>query len=130
MFDDMGVLSVDDRWEESCRDWFGRSLRNAEVLILVAESGGTLLGSGMAELVHGAPGQACPSGRVARLSNLVVDPAFRGRGHGTQIMSALLDWASEVADRAELHASDDGISMYRRFGFEETANRSMRLSMF
>jgi len=129
MFDEMGVPTIDDRWSESCRTWFARSVRNAGVLILVAECGGGLLGSGMAELAHGAPGPACPSGRTAHLSNLVIEPAFRRRGHGSQIMSALLDWASEVADRAELHASGDGISMYRRFGFKETANRSMRLSM-
>lgn len=129
MFDDMGVRTPDDRWKENCRVWFRGALTNPEILVLVAEENGSVVASGMAELAHGAPGPTCPNGRTVHVSNVVTMAAFRGQGHGSGIMNALVDWASEVADRAELHASHDGLALYRRLGFKETANPAMRLPM-
>ena len=129
MFDDMGLAATDDRWQANCRAWFLGSLLDPDVRVVVAEKNGGLVACGMAELAHGAPGPTCPNGRTVYISNVVTLPPFRGQGHGSRIMSALVAWASQVADRAELHASDDGLALYRRLGFEETANPAMRLSM-
>jgi GNAT superfamily N-acetyltransferase len=99
------------------------------VCLVVIEDGQTLLSCGMAEIHRGAPGPTCPSGRTAHLSNLVTRRDARGRGFARQCMNHLLEWAAERADRAELHASDGGMTLYRRMGFEETANLAMRRAL-
>jgi hypothetical protein len=38
MFDDMAVSAADDRRQQACRDWFGRSVTNPDVLILVLDA--------------------------------------------------------------------------------------------
>lgn len=128
MFDDLGMASPDTAWRDNCADWFRRSVQSPDVFLLVAESNRSLKACGMAELRHGAPGPACPSGRTVHISNVCTLPAFRGQGHGRRMMAALLEWAREVADRAELHASDDGQALYRHLGFTEVTNPAMRMS--
>lgn len=129
MFDDMGMPAIDEVWRTNCHAWFRASLSNPDVFVLVAEEDGNLLACGMAELAHGAPGPTCPSGRTVHLSNVVTLPTARGQGHGTRIVSALVDWAGDVADRVELHASQDARALYGRLGFKEIANPTMRLSV-
>lgn len=129
MFTDMGVEARDRNWRVSAHGWFLRAVGDPSVCLVVIEDGDTLVSCGMAEIHRGAPGPTCPTGRTAHLSNLVTRREDRGRGHARRCLTHLLEWAAEHADRAELHASDDGMSMYRRLGFEETANPAMRLTL-
>jgi ribosomal protein S18 acetylase RimI-like enzyme len=126
MFADMGVNANSSEWQASARDWFLRAVRDPSVCLVVIEDDETLLSCGMAEIHRGAPGPTCPSGRTAHLSNLVTRRDARGRGFARRCMTHLLEWAAEHADRAELHESDGGMALYRRMGFEETANPAMR----
>jgi GNAT superfamily N-acetyltransferase len=45
-------------------------------------------------------------------------PDARGRGVGTAITAAAVDWARDRADLAWLQASEDGRRVYERMGFE------------
>jgi ribosomal protein S18 acetylase RimI-like enzyme len=129
MFRDMGVDADDRDWRVFARDWFLRAVSDPSVCLVVVEDGDTLVSCGMAEIHRGAPGPTCPTGRTAHLSNLVTRREHRGRGHARRCMTHLLEWVSEHAERAELHASDDGLAMYRLMGFRETANPAMRRSV-
>ena len=46
-------------------------------------------------------------------------PEHQGRGAGSMLIKAGLDQADENGDAAYLEASKEGVSTYRRFGFEE-----------
>jgi GNAT superfamily N-acetyltransferase len=81
-----------------------------------------------------APGIACFVARVdgrAVSSSLAIEidgsvgvfgvatlPDARGRGVGTAITAAAVDWARDRADLAWLQASEDGRNVYERMGFE------------
>lgn len=129
MFAEMGVTSDRSDWRASAGEWFMHAVDDPSVCLVVFEDNGTLVACGMAEVHRGAPGPTCPTGRTAHVSNLVTRRSARGRGLASQCMAHLLKWATEHADRVELHASDDGAAMYRRMGFEETANPAMRLAL-
>jgi GNAT superfamily N-acetyltransferase len=45
-------------------------------------------------------------------------PDARGRGVGTAITAAAVDWARDRANLAWLQASEDGRRVYERMGFE------------
>jgi GNAT superfamily N-acetyltransferase len=63
-----------------------------------------------------------PDGRRGWVFDVVTEPEHRGRGHGTAVMTALIDWfrSKDVAE-VQLNASADGIALYERLGF--TRNR-------
>lgn len=126
MFSDMGVDPGGSDWQNAARGWFLEAVDDPSVRLVVVEEDGFVVACGMAEIHHGAPGPSCPTGRVAHISNLVTRSQSRGRGHGRRCMVDLLDWTADRVDRAELHASEAGIALYRRLGFTETANPSMR----
>ncbi|MFC4356868.1 GNAT family N-acetyltransferase [Halobium salinum] len=56
------------------------------------------------------------------LSDVAVDPAVQGRGLGTRITEALVEWVDEHApSRAYVTLVADVEGFYERFGFERTA---------
>lgn len=129
MFAEMGVASDGVGWAGSARGWFARAVDDPAVCLVVVERDGELLSCGLAELRLGAPGPTCPTGVTAQLSNLVTRPGSRGRGLAGRCLAELLEWSGEHADRAELHASGQGIGLYRSWGFVETTNPAMRLDL-
>jgi hypothetical protein len=47
-------------------------------------------------------------------------PGVRHRGHGSKILSSLIEWlTTHSVARLELHASPGGLEMYRRADFSE-----------
>jgi len=46
-------------------------------------------------------------------------PEFRGKGYGSAVTLAAMDWAREMGEElAILHATEMGKPVYRRLGFE------------
>lgn len=77
---------------------------------VVAFSRGALVGYGRLDV----------EGRTAQIRHLSVDPAKRGQGIGSELVSALLERArSEGADTVFLNARFTALGLYRRFGFAE-----------
>lgn len=74
------------------------------VCVLVAEQGGTIAGMATVQtLISTAEG-----GRVGLVEDLVVHRAFRGRGIGTRLIAAVVDWArSHGLKRLQLLADRD-----------------------
>lgn len=128
MFTDMG-LDASGEWSAAASEWFRSALGDPRFHIVVVEIDGRLVSCGMGELQNGAPAPSCPNGRTVYVSNVVTERADRGRGHARRCMDELLRWAREdvAADRVELHASSDGLALYRKLGFVAAASPSMRL---
>ena len=68
-----------------------------------------------------------PSGIYAYLSNMYIEPEYRGKGIGT----ALVNYVIEFCKRNQigllfLHASDKGVPVYRSIGFS-SSKRLMHL---
>ncbi|WP_330186321.1 GNAT family N-acetyltransferase [Dactylosporangium sp. AC04546] len=73
---------------------------------------------------------ANPNGLAGYVFNVATDPQYRRRGFSTACMRALLDWfaANDVAV-VNLRASDDGLPVYTRLGFELQPGPAMRLTL-
>ncbi|MET7402645.1 GNAT family N-acetyltransferase [Dactylosporangium sp. NPDC005572] len=73
---------------------------------------------------------ANPNGLAGYVFNVATDPDYRRRGFSTACMRALLDWfaANDVAV-VNLRASDDGLPVYTRLGFELQHGPAMRLKL-
>ncbi len=91
---------------------FERNLREPSAVSLLAEAEGGLVGSLGAE-IHGG---------VAELG-MMVDAKWRGRGVGSALMQACIDWAAgHGAHKVMLEVwphNATAQALYRKFGFEQ-----------
>lgn len=100
-------VSRNDAWNEMD----GRSAH------LVALDGGRL--AGYARLIG--------EGRAAHVRQVVVDPAHRQRGIGSELVAALVDEAGRLGyARVYLNARRNAVPMYERLGFR-VAGESFRM---
>jgi ribosomal protein S18 acetylase RimI-like enzyme len=110
------------RWAE----WAASSPRD-DFLLLVACTGGAVLGYGVADRFEpppDAPPHVAPRGQY--LVGLMVDPSVRRRGIGAALVTARLAWVAERASCAWYFSDDDNVAsirLHERFAFKPVTNR-------
>ncbi|WP_433605678.1 GNAT family N-acetyltransferase [Dactylosporangium sp. CA-139114] len=73
---------------------------------------------------------ANPSGLTGYVFSVATDPAHRRRGHATACRKALLAWfAANGVHRVNLRASEDGLPLYEKLGFELQPGPSMAITL-
>lgn len=96
--------------------------------VLVARDDGAIAGMVSGQLVI-STAEGAPS---VWIEDMVVAPAFRGRGIGRALLRGVTDWAvAQGASRAQLLADSDNTSalaFYRHLGLEPTNLVALRLS--
>ena len=131
MFQGMGIPPgpADAPWRSSAAAWFRESAGSPGFAAFVADDPA----DGVVSVATGAveswtPGPRTPSGIVGRVFNVATLPPHRRRGHARRCLAALLAWFDDEtqAHRLELHASGDGIELYRALGFEVYEHPTMR----
>ena len=102
--------------------WLGKQLEEARVIVLVAECEGRVVGyayAGMEDTDYMAL-----RGPAGALYDIIVDPAFRGRGIGRALLdAALAELKRRGAPRAVLstaQGNDTAQRLFERAGFRRT----------
>lgn len=120
-----------DTWVDHARAWFGMTVGARETAAFpVIDIDGRVVACAIGTLETGAPNPHSPRGRTARLSNVVTLPEHRGRGFGTALVDAVIEWARRIdADRVDLSATSQGQRIYERAGFRLTSAPRMKLPL-
>lgn len=117
-------VAAEGRWiggehptdREMRRQNFERYLGSDEAVMLLGEVRGELVGNVGVELRRG----------VAEFG-MLVEASWRGRGVGSKLLQACIDWAREHgAHKVSLEVwpnNHAAIALYRKFGFEQEAVR-------
>jgi GNAT superfamily N-acetyltransferase len=125
MLSDMGMLpaGADPGWQDKAEAWFAQRLHDtADFAVFVIEDrelGVVSCAAGVCD--RHAPGPGNPGGVQGLVFNMSTDPRRRRRGCARACLGALLAWFRDETDARviNLHASADGIAMYRSLGFTE-----------
>lgn len=133
MFEAMGTASdevLDTRWQQDAARWIQLHLNDPTVRIMVAEANGTVVSCAMGQVVEllPSPMTSAPGGRI---SNVATFPRHRRLGFTRATVEALIEWFTEETEVevVTLNATDEGRSMYERFGFTDTAFPQMRVRL-
>lgn len=126
MFTSIG-FEIPDWWVQVAREEFVKRLGRDVGTYVVDRPAGGLVASGCAVLSERLPTPRSRTNRVSYIGWVATDPDQRGRGHGTAIIEALVEWSrSQGAAMIELHATTDGEGVYRRLGFSEGPSIGLR----
>lgn len=108
---------------ERCEPWMRRRLEASEDRwrCWVAEPDGGLRGHAWLHLFPKIPNPADEAEAHAYLTNMYVQPEYRGLGLGTALLDAVLTWCrGRELDSVILWPTEDSRPLYRRAGFAPT----------
>ena len=130
MFRDMGEGTVAelDRMVEVASTWLARALADGSYHHWLAlDSLGRVAGGGGVLLCPWPANPKNPCTERAVILNVYTEPEFRKRGIARQIMLTIMAWVKQQGLRSvNLHASDEGLHLYEKLGFEATNEMRLR----
>jgi GNAT superfamily N-acetyltransferase len=111
------------------REYFSRTIPSKEFIAWLAECNGKIVGTG-GMVVWQLPSRygGLESGRAGYVLNFYTVPETRRKGICTHLLNELIKEAKSLGIRyLHLHASKDGISIYRKAGFVEPNQTELKL---
>jgi len=135
MLSDMGMLAAgaDPGWRDKAEAWFARRLDGkddfAAFVIEDPDLGVVSCVAGVSD--RHAPGPGNPGGVQGLIFNMSTDPRRRRRGYARACLDALLGWFRDETEARviNLHATGDGIALYRSLGFSEPRYPALQLRL-
>ena len=123
MFAEMGTdADVLDKASDSFAVWLGPRLADGRYFGFLAEDAGAVVGGVGLYLYEWPPAPLHPvSGSRALVSNVFVEPAYRGRGIAAELMrKAEAELTRRGVAYATLSASNAGRPVYEKLGWKAT----------
>jgi len=116
---------------KSLLEYFTRAVPSKDFIAWVAEYDGKIIAtSGMVVWQKPAIYGGVESGRLGYLLNFYTVPEARRKGIGTRLLNELIKEAKSLGLKyLHLHASKDGINIYRKAGFAEPEQPELELRL-
>lgn len=116
--------------KEELQKYFAENIKRDEFVSWLAEYDGKIVATSGLILWKIAPRYDCLHGRYGYILNMYTLPEFRRNGISTELLKRLIVDAKLLKiDILNLHATKDGISIYRRFGFTEPIDPELELNL-
>jgi ribosomal protein S18 acetylase RimI-like enzyme len=117
-------------WQAVALDWFAEQLASPQTFaayVVDDPNAGVVAGAAGNVWAH-PPGPRDLTTLRGHLYNVSTEPDFRRRGLARACVVALMDWFQNetLVGQVELHATDEGIDLYRGLGFIESKYPSLR----
>lgn len=99
-------------------DHYARHLADGSFSSWLAVCDGRVVATSSASVVEKPPYYGCPSGRIALVSGMYTEPAYRRRGIARDLLCRALDDArNQGCGVAQITASKVGVPLYQSLGF-------------
>jgi GNAT superfamily N-acetyltransferase len=127
MLTEMGSHPVAPGWAEACERAFTRRLADTDRFAAwVVDVDGRPVCSGVGWLEEHLPSPGALDGRRGHVASMSTEPDHRRRGHGRDVLAALMGWFADLeVPRVDLRATDDGRPLYEGFGFRLLGGATM-----
>lgn len=107
----------------SLMDYYLRHIADDTFISWLAVDGDRIVGTSGISIVEKPPYFGCPSGRIALLSSMFTDKAYRRQGIARELLSRVVDEARKRGcGTVQITASDMGVMLYSDFGFIKNGN--------
>jgi GNAT superfamily N-acetyltransferase len=116
---------------KSLREYFSEAIPSGSFIAWLAEQDGKTVGTGGMVLWQ-MPGRygGLETGRLGYILNMYTIPDARGKGVCTRLLRELIKEAKSLGLRyLHLHASEDGMRVYRKAGFAEPKRPELALKL-
>ncbi len=96
----------------------------------IAEHDGKLVGTSGMAIWQVLPKYNAPTGNIGYVLNMYTLPEMRKKGIGTRLLNELISEAKSMGlDYLNLHASEEGMKIYRKAGFTEPEQAELGLRL-
>ena len=110
--------------------YYARHIPAGDFIARIAEKEGEIISAGFLVIGERPAGRAFPTGITGTLINIVTYPGYRRAGYATQVVRTLIADARESgASAIDLNATEQGLRLYEKEGFEALHDRAMRLKL-
>ncbi len=110
--------------------FFSEYIKRNEFIAWIADYHGRIVSTSGLVLWRIAPRYDCLHGRYGYILNMYTIPEFRKNGISTELLKKLIEEAKKMnIDILNLHATKDGINMYRKFGFKDPIDPEIELNL-
>lgn len=107
----------------SLKDYYHRHMEDGTFVSWLAVDGDKIVGTSGISFVEKPPYFGCPNGKIALLSSMFTDKAYRRQGIARELLSRVVREAEEYGcGVVQITASDMGVLLYTDFGFEKNGN--------
>ena len=107
----------------SLKDYYHRHMEDGTFVSWLAVDGDKIVGTSGISFVEKPPYFGCPNGKIALLSTMFTDKAYRRQGIARELLSRVVREAEEYGcGVVQITASDMGVLLYTDFGFEKNGN--------
>jgi len=124
------VGGPDAPWRRTARDWFAEQLASPDTFAayVVDDPGAGVVAGAAGNVDAHPPGPHDLTTLRGHLYNVSTHPDFRRRGLARACVAALMEWFQDETGvgQVELHATDDGVDLYRALGFSESRFPTLR----
>jgi GNAT superfamily N-acetyltransferase len=117
--------------KKALEEYFSEAIPSNEFIAWLAEYGGKIIGtSGMVAWQMPARYGGLESGKLGYILNLYTTPEARKKGICTRLLNELIKEAKSLGLKyLHLHASEEGINIYRKAGFSKPDQIELKLRL-
>lgn len=105
------------------KDYYARHLADDTFVSWLALDADRIVATSGVSIVEKPPYYGCPTGRIALVSSMFTEPAYRRQGIARDLLCRVVDEArAKGCGAVQITASDAGVPLYRSVGFVHNAN--------
>ena len=119
-----------EKLRTSLQNYFDRHIKNDELIGIVCEYDKRIISVAYLIIGEWPPNRTFINGKIGTLLNVYTYPEYRKNGIATNIIKRIIEEAKKQnVSIISLLATEDGEKVYKKLGFFETADKSMRLKL-
>ena len=119
-----------DKIKISLENYFNGHIEKDDFFGIICEHSGEVISVAFMTICEWPANRTFINGKIGTILNVYTYPKYRKNGIGTNVVKKIIDEAKKLnVSIINLLATEDGKNVYRKLGFIETEDKSMRLKL-